>query len=97
MELRDEEVTRIERTEKEFDSMVERAAKENGDDLGRGAANAAEKRYRTLQERREAQARERYAREWMDYFQRQRRAHLDLALDYRRRARELRGLGPEAA
>lgn len=89
MQLTEEQYTRIERTGKEFDGMVGRAAKREGDDLGREHANQVEHKYRTRAERAEQQAREANRWAWVRHYDQMRRSHLELALEARAKSRAL--------
>ena len=86
------EDTRVpgERVEKELNGLIERAAQREGDDMGRAKANASEARYRDRYARAERETRERNRRAWAEHADHMRRTHLGLALDWRRKARELR-------
>jgi len=89
LHLTEERYRQIERCEKELNLALDRAAL---NDRGRASANAVDLKYRTFTEERARESREANRWSWVMHHENQRRAHLEIALEHRARARELRGV-----
>ena len=77
------------RVDAELEAMIEKAAKAEGDDLGRASANAQELVHRSRAETQARQERESNRWAWVRHHEAQRRAHLEIALQHRAKARAL--------